>query len=140
MTNYESNTPHIITFPNGVPGFEHCRQFELTQVERDLPFYDLQETEGEITLLLTNPFLLFPDYKLDLSSEVLQEVQATNAEDVYIFTIITMGETLAQSTVNLLAPIIINMNQKCGKQHILHQSSYISKQPFPVELPHGGVK
>ena len=39
-------------------------------------------------------------------------------------------ENPSEATINLMAPIVINERERCGKQVILHESQYSVKHPL----------
>ncbi len=118
----------IYTFPQGIPGFEQYVRYIFIQPDLESPFIFLQcVDEGDVALVLTNPFVFFPDYDLELSESVVAELEIGSKEDVVVWSVVTVGKQLVEATVNLLAPIIVNVNTKLGKQVILHDSPYVAK-------------
>lgn len=51
-------------------------------------------------------------------------------KELSIFAIVTLNETLAQSTANLKAPIVINTTNNKAKQVILNDEAYAIRQPL----------
>jgi len=47
-----------------------------------------------------------------------------------ILTIITLGKTLDSSTINLKAPLVINVRNKFGKQFIIQGDKYDTRHPL----------
>lgn len=118
----------IITFPQGLPGFEELRKFTLINIGDDIPFSYLQSVElGGLAFLVTNPFIFYPEYEFDLNETIKVELDIVKSEDVLLVSMVTIKDELKDATVNLLAPVIINVNTAEGKQIILHDSSYNTK-------------
>lgn len=91
----------------------------------------LQSVEKyEIGFIVAYPFAFKKDYSFDLSEEDLEQLQIENEEDVLAYAVVTMKETLQDSTINLLAPLVINMDKKYGKQIVLQDS-----KAFPLRYP-----
>ena len=71
---------------------------------------------------------------MDIPDEELAKIDILpNKENNFtLFNIVTLGQTFKESTANLLAPIIINLNNKKGKQFILNDQNYTTKHKlFP---------
>jgi len=75
-------------------------------------------------------FAFKKDYSFDISDEDREQLQIEKEEEVLTYTIVTMKETLEDSTTNLLAPIIINIDKKLGKQIVLQDN-----KSYPLRYP-----
>jgi flagellar assembly factor FliW len=118
----------IFTFSQGIPGFESLRQFVIIQPDTEVPFSYLQSVEqGEVSIIITNPFLFYPDYELQLNDKTQEELHIKQEKDVLVWSTVSVIERIQEATINLLAPIVVNVEKKLGKQVILHGSSYITK-------------
>jgi flagellar assembly factor FliW len=108
-----------ITFAQGLFGFEGLKEYMLLDAERQ-PFYWLQslDTEG-IAFILINPFLFRPDYELNIDNEELKDIGITSPEKALIFSIVTIPANGGPMTANLQGPLIINRDERRGKQAIL---------------------
>ncbi|MFK7694753.1 flagellar assembly protein FliW [Paenibacillus sp. HJGM_3] len=127
----ELEADQIITFEQGLPGFEHFRTFTLLTPDPELPFTFLQSLEdGEVAFILTNPFLFYDDYEFELTPETVEQLQVAAPKDVTVWSIVSITDELATSTINLLAPVVIHENARLGKQVILHGSGYVTKHPL----------
>ncbi|MFS0919246.1 flagellar assembly protein FliW [Brevibacillus sp. 179-C 1.1 NHS] len=116
-------------FEDGIPGFSHLQFFQLIQ-EEEIPFFLIQSTEEkDIGFWVVNPFSFFPDYQFTLP-EVSKEALRMEAESpVAVFSIVTIRGN-NQATVNLKAPIVLNLANRMGKQVILQEESYPIRQPL----------
>lgn len=117
----------ILTFEQGLLGLEDEKKFVLLPIDADLPLALLQSIEHvEIGFVVAYPFAFKKDYSFDLSEEDRVQLQIEKEEDVLTYSIVTMKETFQESTINLLAPVIINVGKKLGKQIVLQDSqSYL---------------
>jgi flagellar assembly factor FliW len=115
----------IITFIQGVPGFEDLTRYMWIQAEENIPFLYLQSLEkGELSFLVTNPFLFFKEYDFQLPEFAQDELLIEQPEDVEVWSIVTVNEDYTKATVNLLAPIIVNTKNQTAKQVILNDTEY----------------
>lgn len=120
----EINEKEIITFQYGLPGFPDTKRFVLLPLDADLPLALLQSIEKvEIGFVVAYPFSFKTDYEFDICDEDKEELQIEKEEDVITYAVMTLKETFSESTLNLLAPIIINKNKKIGKQIVLQDST-----------------
>ncbi|WP_201002383.1 flagellar assembly protein FliW [Paenibacillus glycanilyticus] len=123
MTTYQ--------FDNGIPGFEHLQQFVLSEVEGEMPVRLMQSVEDEnIAFLIASPFFFYNDYEWDLPDSVVQELKLDDEKDVEVWSVVTLNKDPNKSTINLLAPIVLNKRTKRGKQHIIHDHAYSSRAPL----------
>ncbi|OZB93339.1 flagellar assembly protein FliW [Paenibacillus sp. XY044] len=115
----------VYGFPKGMPGFEEETEFALITLE-DSPFNYLQSTkEKELAFLLGDPFAYYPEYEFELPEADKEELKIE--QNVFVRCIISLKEKVEQSTMNLLAPVILNPDHRLGKQVILHSSRYQTK-------------
>lgn len=122
----------IYHFSKGIPGFEEERRFALLEFEEG-PFGHLQSTRTEVlSFVLVDPFLFYPDYEFDLPDSDAEELEVK--EGVLVLSIVTLKEKLELSTINLLAPIILNPLNNMAKQVVLHKSSYQTKHSLITEF------
>lgn len=120
-----------ITFEKGLPGFESYKTFSLCDIEGDSKFKLINSTEEEnIGFIAISPFYVKKDYEINLDDETIKSLQIETPNDVLLLNIITLGKTLEKSTVNLKAPIIINIKNNKGKQLILQDDKYQIKEPL----------
>lgn len=130
----ESETGLTLAFPWGLPGLEY-REFTLTSPGGDSPFYYLQSTEEpDVGLLLVYPFLFFQDYEFDLPEEVINLLKISEKQQVAVLCAINTSKGFEKATVNLLAPIVINIEQMVAKQVVLYNSKYSLRTPLFPEV------
>ncbi|MDG5786672.1 flagellar assembly protein FliW [Evansella sp. AB-P1] len=128
----EINTQNIIQFEQGIPCFEDEKQFVLLPFsDSQSPFYILQSvtTEGLAFVVMT-PFQFFPDYEAKLPDSVVEKLAIESEEDVALFVVLTLRESLQESTANLRGPIVVNSKKQLGKQIVLNESNYHTKHPL----------
>jgi flagellar assembly factor FliW len=130
----EIDEEKIIDFRQGIPGFEQFHQYIIIQPDAESPFSFMQSLEdSNLSLIVTNPFIFYPAYDFELSDAILDELKIEEREDVMTFSIISITSHLSNATINLLAPVIINIKKKLGKQIILHQSEYKTKHLLIID-------
>ena len=125
----------IYTFENGLPGFEDLTKFVLIPLDADLPLAILQSTEQvQVGFITAYPFAFKADYAFDLSDEDKQALHIETEDEVVPYAIVTVQEPFEDSTMNLLAPVVINVAKKYGKQVVLTDNK---KYPLHFTLKEG---
>ena len=136
----EIKESEILSFNQGLPGFPEYKQFILLSLDADLPLALLQSIEeATIGFVVAFPFAFKQDYTFELSEEDKEDLQIEKEEEVLTYSIVTLQETFADSTINLLAPVIINVNKKLGKQIVLQDSKAYPLR-FPINQAVGSAK
>jgi len=121
----------IIHFPHGLPGFQEEHRFLLMDLPDGGLFYVLQsvETTG-LAFVVAIPYSIKKDYSVDLDDATQEILQIEKPEDVAIYGIVTVKDPFSKSTINLKAPLIINIKERLGKQQILNTDEYATKTPI----------
>lgn len=118
----------IITFPNGLPGFERCREFAILEDEESAPFCWMLSAENpRLAFVLIDPFLVWPDYAPRISRDDLKSLQIEKQEDALIYAIVTLSRDVKEVTANLSGPLLINAANRTAKQLALLDDRYTTK-------------
>ncbi|MCL2845165.1 MAG: flagellar assembly protein FliW [Chitinivibrionia bacterium] len=120
----------VITFADGVPGFESNKKFVIVRNENYAPFEWLVAVDGEkLRFAMLNPMVVYPEYAPNISKAQVEGLNLCDTEDVLMYVFVTVAENPSDSTMNLMAPIVINTKEKVGKQVILDNSPYSTREP-----------
>jgi flagellar assembly factor FliW len=121
----------IISFKEGLPGFPNIHRFAVLELDDLKPFQYLQALDDPpITLFIINPFVIDPTYEFRLMDSDMEDIHSTNSAELAVYAVATIPEDPNEATLNLMAPIVINDRERCGKQVILHESKYSVKHPL----------
>jgi flagellar assembly factor FliW len=121
----------IITFRKGIPGFQNLKKFIIFTAEENKLFYILQSIEDlSVGIVLISPFNVIKGYEFKLDDAKLEELNIKSQEDVIVLNTVTLNSKLENITVNLKAPLVININEKIGEQIILDNEDYSIKYPL----------
>lgn len=138
MGEVEVDPSTIIIFEHGIPGFEEERDFVLLPIENNDAFHVLQSTQTEaLTFIVTNPYTITTNYNFELDEATIHALQIKDEKEVAVFAIVSLKETIAQSTLNLKAPIILNTTNKIAKQVILNNEEYAIRHLISSESQKG---
>jgi flagellar assembly factor FliW len=120
----------IIKFPNGIPGFNNIKEFVIIQTPEFAPFEWLvcTDTSTKLRFAVINPMLFRPDYSPNIGKEQIEDLEINKPEDILLYAIVTIKKDPAESTANLLGPVIINKTKRIGKQIIIEDTKYTTKE------------
>lgn len=138
MGEMEINPSDIISFEHGIPGFENEKEFVQLPLSDESVFQVLQSVKTEeLAFIITSPFTAVKNYSFDLEEATIQALDIKREEDVAVFGIVSLKETLANSTINLKAPIVVNTTIKKAKQVILEKEEYAIRHKLNAESVKG---
>ena len=119
----------VVRFADGIPAFEDEHEFVVLPYEEGTPYMFLQSmTTPELALLMTDPFVFFPDYSFELDDENMEKLAINSMDDVLVCTLISVPRSgVADMTTNLLAPVVINRHTMQARQIVLEKTQYTTK-------------
>ncbi len=112
----EVEDEHIVHFEEGILGFENLKEYVLIVDDQTVPFKWLVSLDSpDIGFPLLSPWLVDADYNPG---------NDFNFDAEAFFVVVTLEDEHGKMTANLKAPIIINIEDKTGKQIILSTDKY----------------
>jgi flagellar assembly factor FliW len=129
----------ILIFEKGLPGLEENKRFALLSNEDSRPVSWLQSLDHkEISLPVMDPFLVCPDYSFDISQSDVEALGIDDIKDVYVLSILVIPSNINAMTINLSAPVIINVRNSKASQIILDDRKYRVRVPVAELLAKTG--
>ena len=122
----------IFDFVMPVIGFNELTKFIILEPNEGTLFKWLQSTEdASLAFPIISVASLDYDYSVDLSDNVINVLEITNPESLLVMNITSIPQDNPRgTTINLLAPLIFNLdNQKAG-QIVLSGSGYDISYPM----------
>ena len=120
----EFDDSDIINFAEGLPGFFELNRYALIRQE-DSVFCYLQAIDDEdVAFALVDMAELVKDYDPLVDSSLIEDLGKYEPEHFMVLNIAVIPENVREMTVNLKAPIVINWNEKKGKQVICANEEY----------------
>jgi len=120
-----------LIFEQGLIGLEHCHRWVVLTDTRNPTLGWLQSLdEGHIALGVVSPRRFVPDYQLRVDRGDLKVLDLTTARDAEVVVIAsrqTTGTVEGSLTLNLRAPLVINVERRRGCQ-------VIAKDDLPVQF------
>ncbi|GLI18337.1 MULTISPECIES: flagellar assembly protein FliW [Tepidanaerobacter] len=131
------NDEKVITFLNGILGLEDYKKYIiLDHPESDVIKWIQSVDEPQIALPVVNPYSFYPDYAPEISEEDLKRLKISSAEEALALCVITISQDASTITVNLKAPIIINVSERLADQLIAENADYSIRQPLDIRRIH----
>jgi flagellar assembly factor FliW len=111
----ELEADDVLLFPNGVLGLEHCRHWVLLADAQNEALGWLQSiSRPEIALAVVCPRRFVPDYQLRVSKSEMNPLELDDLAQAQVLLIV--GKNQYGVTLNLKAPLVINIDRRLGRQ------------------------
>jgi len=116
----EYNEAEVLRFPQGVVGFPDMTRYFMYADKRVAPLAWLHSLDDAgLAFLVCDPFLFFPEYEVRVNLPPALRRQMGESQDLRVLAIVTIQSDFAESTVNLLGPLVINARTRNAWQVIL---------------------
>jgi flagellar assembly factor FliW len=120
----EYDDEQVILFPEGLLGFPGLSRYALID-EKQGPFMWLQSLdEPSLALVVIDPWLFFPAYSADLPDDDVEALELSEPYNFSILCVATVPQQPRETTVNLMGPLVINLNNRKAKQVVLSNQEY----------------
>jgi flagellar assembly factor FliW len=107
----------ILLFPHGLIAFEDCRHWVLLSDADNESLGWLQSiSQPEIALAVISPRRFVPGYQLRVARSQLAPLELAQFDQAFLLTVVSQEEQ--SLTVNLKAPIVVNLDRRLGRQVI----------------------
>ena len=132
----EVGEEQILTFEKGIIGFEDWKKYTLIYdaekgVEESSIFWLQAIDEPTLALPIMDPQLVYQGYDPIVEDAIINTL-GDNIADATLLVVctVTVPEKLENMTVNLKAPVIINMDTNRGVQLIADNDDYQVRYPI----------
>jgi flagellar assembly factor FliW len=123
----------ILSFPQGLPGFESCRHFVLVSSPEIAPLQCLHGVdEAPASFIAIDPRLVVPDYPCALADADRDRIGAAKDAPLVWLALATLDAD-GRATVNLRAPVVIDPASMAGCQVMPHDSLYSLRHRLPLD-------
>ena len=124
----EIDNDKIIHFPAGIIGFPDMNEFALIYDEekgKNAPIRWLQSLqEPQFAMPVMDPLLVVPDYNPQVEEELLMPLGDMTSEETLVLVTVTVPKDLTKMSINLQAPIIVNVQTQKAAQIIMNTEQY----------------
>lgn len=128
----EIEESRVFEFVIPVIGFDNLTKFIILDTNHDSLFKWLQSVEdGGLAFPIISVANLDYDYSIDLADNVIEMLGITNAESILVMNITSIPQDDPHgTTINLLAPLIFNLDNQKAAQIVLSGSGYDISYPM----------
>jgi len=132
----EINEENIIYFEEGIPGFDDIHEYGIIRSEEpESPFSWIQALDDPgLAFALVDPFAVKKDYDFELKAEYARALEIEDINQVVVFAVVVVPVDTAKISMNLKAPIIVNIRNKKAAQIILESDKYTVRHFILDEL------
>lgn len=124
----ECQEEHIFSFVEGPLGFPGAKNFVILNHPGNGIFKWLQSVDDpELAFVIVEPFAFFSDYEFDLEDADANLLEIKDPKKVLVYNILVIPPDPKKITANLKAPIIINGENRKGKQVVLMDNRYMTR-------------
>lgn len=122
----------IFTFVEPIVGYDEYKKFVLVEHKPNSIFKWLQSVdEPSLAFPVGLPAVFGIEYEYEIPDDKAELLELTSAESLISLNIVTIPNNMPEkSTINLLAPVIINAANKKSMQLILQGSDFSVRQPL----------
>lgn len=132
MGQKEISGDDMITFPEGLIGFQSYHNYKIVAESDESPFRWLRSVDDEsLSFVVIRPDLfLKKTYAPSVGQGDLEALGVQSINDCSIFVIVTIPQTDPEKmTANLQGPILINSDSKIGRQAISANDAHVVRYP-----------
>jgi flagellar assembly factor FliW len=132
---FEVPVDRILHFPQGLIGFPKAHRFVILDHRPGSPFkWMLCLEQPDVAFAVVEPARMVPDYEAPLA--LAARTLGTDPADVALFVIVTIPPDPTAMTVNLMAPVVVDVRTRKAIQLVLegprHDPSYRVCAPRPA--------
>jgi flagellar assembly factor FliW len=132
---HEVNPSDLITFADGLFGFENLKKYFVVDPGDSTLILWLQSTEDEkVAFPVIEPKIFKPDYIAKLLPADLNGLELEALNNAKLYSILTIPANVTEMSANIKAPVVINSQKKIGKQIVLQDSKLSVKHEMYKEL------
>src|SRR5580658_6287370 len=126
----------VVEFPWGLPGFATLHNWLPLNLDSHPTFVWLQSLDDtSVALPAVDPWMVFDNYDPKLPAYAFTSLEIREATDFATLCVIVVTPNAEEMTINLMAPIIVNLRTHKGRQIMLDGSSYSPREPMPRKMP-----
>jgi flagellar assembly factor FliW len=110
----------VIELVHPMPGFPDDARFALVRLDEDGVLHGFRSLDhDDLQFVVVPPGPFYPDYAPELDDEAVRDLGIDSSADVLVLLVVRAGASLADTTVNLRAPLVVNTATRRASQVIL---------------------
>ena len=125
----------VIEFPWGLPGFPTHHRWLPLNLDSQPAFIWLQSLDDpSVALPAIDPWMVFENYDPKMPAYAFQSLEIREASDFATLCVVVVTANAEEMTINLMAPILINLRSRKARQIMLDGSTYSAREPMPRKV------
>lgn len=125
--NVEIEADDILLFSGGIYGFEDCRHWVLlADAENDAVAWLQSISRPEVAVPVISPRRFLPGYQIRVGRSQLESLELSAPDLAYVLVIVSRNDQAL--TVNLKAPLIVNLDRRIGRQVVTNDDQPLAHQ------------
>jgi flagellar assembly factor FliW len=121
----ETDDSRVILMKSGILGFDHLKRYSVLIQDPQNPLCWLQSLDdGAVAFVVVDPIVIKPDYRPAIDKAHRESLEVSQGQDIALLCIVTIRHEPFGVTVNLRAPLVINMDKRLGSQIVLEDEQY----------------
>jgi flagellar assembly factor FliW len=121
----ETDDSRVILMKSGILGFDRLKRYSVLIQDPKNPLCWLQSLEdGALAFVVVDPIVMKPDYHPVIDKSHRESLEISREEDIALLCIVTIRHEPFGVTMNLRAPLVINMDKRLGSQIVLEDEQY----------------
>ena len=117
----------VLDFPAGMLGLEGCRQWVLlADAQNDVLGWLQSTSQPEVALAVVSPRRFVPDYQVRIARSELAPLALEEVRQAKVLVIV--GKNEQSITLNLKAPLVINLRHRVGRQVITNSDHAVQHE------------
>jgi flagellar assembly factor FliW len=122
----------VIETPWGLPGFTAHRRWLFLTLDSQPNFVWLQSLDDlNVALPTANPWMMFEDYAPEVPAYGFAVLEINEAAEFTYLCVMRVSAGAAEMTMNLRAPIVVNLRTRKAVQVSLDDDRYSNAEPIP---------
>lgn len=121
----------VIELVEPMPGFPEDRRFQLAHLDDEGVLGALRSLDHDgLQFLVVPAAQFFPQYEPVVGDETVAALGISAVEDILVLLVVHAAQTLAETTVNLRAPLLVNTTTMRAAQVILDDADLAVAAPL----------
>jgi flagellar assembly factor FliW len=122
----------VIEFPWGLPGYPNLHRWLFLTLDSQPSFVWLQSLDDyDVALPTANPWMIFEDYNPEVPAYAFAALEISHAAEFTYLCVVVVSGGAEVMTMNLKAPIIVNLRTRKARQTTLENGAYSLHEPIP---------
>jgi flagellar assembly factor FliW len=110
----------VIEMVQPLAGFPEHRRFALARLDESGLVCRLRSLDDpDLSFVVAPPHAFFPDYAPEVDESVTSDLGVLDDSDLLALVVLTLSDTPADATANLMAPVLVNHRTRQAGQYVL---------------------